>query len=76
MSCTVIEILKYTIIMIKIQSSQTEITYPSVEVVGSKQDIRHVTLVTLAEKIRIYMLISTIASNKKPLSNIEVIKLI
>jgi hypothetical protein len=62
--------------MIKIQSSQTEITYPSVEVVGSKQDIRHVTLVTLAEKIRIYMLISTIASNKKPLSNIEVIKLI
>jgi len=76
MSCTVIEILKYTIIMIKIQSSQTEITYPSVEVVGSKQDTRHVTLVTLAEKIRIYMLISTIASNKKPLSNIEVIKLI
>jgi len=62
--------------MIKIQSSQTEITYSSVEVVGSKQDIRHVTLVTLAEKIRIYMLISTIASNKKPLSNIEVIKLI
>ena len=62
--------------MIKIQSSQTEITYPSVEVFGSKQDTRHVTLVTLAEKIRIYMLISTIASNKKPLSNIEVIKLI